>query len=329
MFKSGWWHKVSHFEYWPWYIFYLPLVPFVLWQLLRFRQLNFYAYSNPGIADGGLQGESKIDILNAIPNKYLPITLYFEAKVSTDEILHQLHKAGLTYPIIAKPNVGERGKDVEKITSESQLKSYVAEHNESFLIQEFIGFEYEFGVFYARIPGEDHGKVTSITGKGNLQVVGDGSSNVRTLMQQEYRSQFQLPRFEEQHPEELNKIPAKGETVVLEPIGNHSRGTTFINNNNLITPEVHKCFDAIAKPIDGFYYGRFDLKVKSIEDLSTGENLKIMELNGVSSEPGHVYDPNYKLWAAYKDILQHWSIAVKIAEKNLHLISNLKKGIAN
>lgn len=327
MLKIGWLHKVFHFEYWPWYVFYLPLVPYIIWQLLKFRRLDFYAYSNPGISDGGLQGESKIDILHSIPKKYLPTTLYFEGNVALNETIDAVQKANLQFPIIAKPNVGERGKDVEKINNETELSLYLAHHKEAFLIQEYIDYPFEFGVFYARIPGEDSGRVTSITGKGNMSVTGDGKNTIRTLMQQQYRTRFQLPRFEVQHPEVLNSILALGQKQILEPIGNHSRGTTFLNQNNLINAAVNSCFDKIAKPIDGFYYGRFDLKVKSISDLETGENLKIMELNGVSSEPGHVYDPNYSLLSAYSDTLAHWSIAMKIARKNLYLISNLKKGI--
>ena len=59
----------------------------------------------------------------------------------------------------------------------------------------------------------------------------------------------------------------------------------FINSNHLITPALSASFDRISKQIDGFYFGRFDLRVKTIEDLEAG-NIQILELNGcVQSQP--------------------------------------------
>jgi hypothetical protein len=55
------------------------------------------------------------------------------------------------------------------------------------------------------------------------------------------------------------------------------------------------------------------MKVKSIEDLYEGKNIRIMELNGVSSEPGHIYDPKNTLWAAYRDLALHWKIIADIS----------------
>ncbi|MBP6410464.1 MAG: carboxypeptidase-like regulatory domain-containing protein [Pseudarcicella sp.] len=103
------------------------------------------------------------------------------------------------------------------------------------------------------------------------------------------------------------------ETLTLEPIGNHCRGTAFLDNNFLINQQLNQVFDKIASTVRGFHYGRFDLKVKSIDDLYEGKNIKILELNGVWSEPAHIYDPNFKLWKAYKDLFWHWNTMSKIS----------------
>ena len=73
--------------------------------------------------------------------------------------------------------------------------------------------------------------------------------------------------------------------------------------------------------MEGFYFGRFDMKVKSIEDLYEGKNIRIMEVNGTTSEPAHIYDPNYKLMNAYADIFYNMKLVQNIA------IQNHKKGI--
>ena len=90
-------------------------------------------------------------------------------------------------------------------------------------------------------------------------------------------------------------------------------------NNYLINEKLNEVFDKICIPINGFYYGRFDLKVKGIEDLYRGENIRIMELNGASSEPGHIYDPSLTLFKAYKDLLSHWKRLADISKGNMKL----------
>lgn len=44
-----------------------------------------------------------------------------------------------------------------------------------------------------------------------------------------------------------------------------------------------------------------------------------MELNGASSEPGHIYDPSLTLSEAYKDLLYHWKRLADISKGNMEL----------
>ena len=82
-------------------------------------------------------------------------------------------------------------------------------------------------------------------------------------------------------------MPASGEERLLQPIGNHCLGTKFIDASHLIDPNLVAVFDEIASGIEGFNYGRFDLKVKDLDALKRGEEIMVPELNGVTSEPGH------------------------------------------
>ena len=101
--------------------------------------------------------------------------------------------------------------------------------------------------------------------------------------------------------------------------GNHCRGTTFYNANKLINGQLNEVINKIALQIEGYFYGRFDLKVPNLQDLYAGKNIKILELNGVSSEVAHIYDPDYKLIPAYRDIARHMKYIAKIARKNHEL----------
>ncbi|MDR6560037.1 MULTISPECIES: hypothetical protein [unclassified Arcicella] len=308
-----WLIKLTNFEYWTWWMFYIPLLPYWLYQATRTRSLTFFTNADPCIDYGGFFGESKIEILNQIPAEFLPTYFFVSKGTSLTSIQQQLIANKLEFPIICKPNVGERGSQVEKIADVTSLEKYLQSVQEDFIIQEFITFDIELGVLYYRYPNQPKGQVSSITRKEFLSVTGDGKSSIEKLMQANTRARFQLENMRIRLGEKIKEVIPAGQKRLLEPIGNHCRGTKFLDNNFLINEKINQVFDKIALPIDGFHYGRFDMKVKSIEDLYEGKNIKIMELNGVSSEPGHIYDPINTVWNAYRDLAKHWKIIADIS----------------
>lgn len=308
--------KIFNYEYWPWWVFYLPMAPYWLYLALRTRSFTYFTAVNPGIEAGGFYGESKIDILRKINPEFLPDTIFIDKKYKFETAVQLLATHHLSFPLIAKPNIGERGTNVAKIETLAQLQSYHNAIQEDYIIQEFITYPIELGVFFSQLPGESKGRVSSVTMKEFLTVTGDGESTIRKLIEKSTRARFQLALLELKLGQNINRRLPKNEKLVLEPIGNHCRGTKFVNANYLINPKLNEVFSKIAQSFDGFYYGRFDMKVTSIEDLYKGENIKIMELNGVSADPGHIYDPNYHLWQAYRDLRWHWKRSAEISIQN-------------
>ncbi len=314
--------KIFNYEYWPWWVFYLPMTPYWLYLAIKTRSLTYFTSVNPGIEAGGFYGESKIDILKKISSEYLPLTVFIDGLSDFQRVIDSLTTSGLVFPLIAKPNIGERGTNVAKIETLEELKSYHAQIREDYIIQEFITYPIELGVLFSRLPDESKGKVSSVTIKEFLAVVGDGKSSVFQLVGNSARARFQLESLSLKLGDAMNEILPRGEKRLLEPIGNHCRGTMFSNANHLINERLDAVFNKIGAGFEGFYYGRFDLKVMSIEDLYNGKNIKIMELNGVSSDPGHIYDPDYYLWKAYRDLSWHWSRSAEIS------IQNQKRGFS-
>ena len=90
----------------------------------------------------------------------------------------------------------------------------------------------------------------------------------------------------------------------------------FLNGNHLINDQLLDVFDRIAKPIKGFHFGRFDLRVTSLEDLYQGKNIRVLELNGAASEPAHIYDPQMSLLKAYHHLFGHWQRLYEISIEN-------------
>ena len=123
--------------------------------------------------------------------------------------------------------------------------------------------------------------------------------------------------FSSIHQEKFNSIPLKGQEIKLTAIGNHSKGTQFINGNDLISSKLEETFDELSNNINGWFYGRVDIKYNTFDELENGENFKILEVNGILAEPTHIYDSeNYSYFKALKAIRTHWKSLYDIATTN-------------
>lgn len=214
---------------------------------------------------------------------------------------------------MAKPDLGERGVNVEIIRDKNDWKNYPLTKN--IIIQEFINLPCEFGIFYAKLPNEKSGKILSITGKEFLTFEGDGMTSLKTFIENNLRANSRKKNLFEKFENQLNSVPSKGVKILLEPVGNHNRGTLFYDASDLISDNLTKRIDEISSKVNGFYYGRFDVKSQSAEALQRGEFI-ILEINGANSEPTHIYDPRYSIIKAYKEVKKHLDVQFKIAKSN-------------
>ena len=302
--------KWTKYEFWPFWLFYGPLTPWYIYKIFTAGAPAYFCTSNPGIKWGGFIDYSKIDLLNQIDENYKPKTIFYK-EIDQNTI-------PLAFPFIAKPDIGERGIGVELIRDINDWKFYLSKNNKDIIIQEYNQFPLEFGAFYVRMPKEKKGKLISMTGKNFLQFIGDGESTFEQLIEKNIRAIFRKEYLLERYKDQLNQVLKKDEKILIEPIGNHNRGTIFLDATNLITKKLELKIDQIAQSIEGFYYGRFDIKTPSIEDLQNG-NFVILEVNGANSEATHVYDPKHNLFFAYKEVLKHLNYQHKIAKQNHQL----------
>jgi len=110
----------------------------------------------------------------------------------------------------------------------------------------------------------------------------------------------------------LYTIPAAGETVTLSPVGNHTLGTLFEDGMHLCTPELEARIDEISRSFPGFSFGRYDLFSPGDEALSRGEGLRIVELNGVTSEATALYSPGSRYRDMVRALWKTWALASDI-----------------
>lgn len=305
------WKQKLNWEFWPMWLANLPLFFIWFWFALRSRHLLFFTTANPDIATGGFFGESKMVIYKKIPAKFLPKTIQLPAGMTFGESLQKVLKAGIHFPLVAKPDIGERGKLVHICKDETSLRKHLAKADIDWIIQDFVDFPLEATVFYTRIPGEN-ALISSVCLKQFLEFTGDGSTSVEAWMKKNHRAAFQLNRFRKEKPELLAHIPPFGERIKLEQIGNHNLGTKFLDGTQHIGPEMTALFDRIASSMKNTCYGRFDLRCENLDSLKTGHKLKVLEFNGIGAEPAHIYDPKIPISQKYAEIFRHWRIIYRI-----------------
>ncbi len=313
--------RLRHWEFWPLQIFYIPVVIYVLFLGLRHRAFTLFTAANPAIPDGGVVGESKSAILRGLQSSpdfvaafhLIPPNLPLDEKCRG--VQNFMTEAQLNFPIVLKPDQGERGSGVSFASSEADVKTYLANATLPVIVQAYVpGVEY--GIFYYRYPNQKTGSIYSITDKQFLHLTGNGKDTLEQLILDHPRAVCMARFHLQKHADHLFDIPADGEDIPLVNIGTHSRGAIFLDGMEIRTPALTVAIEKIAKKYPGFYFGRFDIRTSSLEDFRNGKNFKIVELNGVTSEATHIYDPKNSLWEAYKVLWRQWEIAFEIGQQN-------------
>lgn len=314
------WKRLTRWEYWPTLPLYLPVIPVIIWQALRHRSLTLFTAVNPGMPSGGFVLDSKSAILTALepsgrvaPFALIPATLTPPQRLTRlQEIITQ---KPLTYPLVLKPDLGERGSGVLIAHSPEASTTYLAEATEDTIVQAYIpGVEY--GIFYERPPDQEKGRITSITHKATTTVTGNGKSTLQHLILTDPRALAQAPIFLELQKHRLHQIIPHGETIPLNLIGTHSRGSLFLDACHTRTHAMETAIDNTSKHFPGFHFGRYDIRCTSLAALQRGEDYFIVELNGVTSEPTHIYDPKHHILHAWKALTSQWARAFHIAAQN-------------
>ena len=260
--------------------------------------------------------ESKKEIYDLLPWQYYPNTIFVKAHTPLREIVGEVKRGNFQFPLIAKPDIGMKGLSVKKLYSEKELLEYAIQSRVNFLVQEFVPFDNEVGIFYYRFPNEEKGHISGIVRKEFLTVVGDGQSTMTELLKKDKRFILQLAVLKETYGNELKRILQRGEKRILVPYGNHARGAKFIDASDLVDEELTKTIDTICRRVKGFYFGRLDIRFNSWDELRSGRKFSIIEVNGAGSEPTHMYDSSHSIFFAWKEIIRHWNILWKVSSIN-------------
>lgn len=318
---------LSFFEFWPTWLFYLPVYAYVALLMVRHRSFMLPTAVNPQLANGKFVGESKDEILS-MAAQYLPEYSVKHCAVikggerDQSNCLALTEKSlmvnGIQYPLVVKPNLGCRGAGVNLIHNPEELKRYIEvfPNHEVFICQELIPYEAEAGIFYCRMPWEQSGRIISLTLKSFPSVTGDGKHSLRELIAMDSRASQLTKIYHPRHQANLERIPLSGEIIRLVFAGNHSKGAIFKNGHDQISSLLTVTVDQLAKRLPNFFFGRLDIRYASFEQLEKGLDCKIVEINGASSESTHIWDANYGLFRAWRDLFVQFDLLFSIGKYN-------------
>ncbi len=314
----------SYFEFWPSWIFYTPIALWAVFLGLRYRCLTLPTVVNPKIFSGGMIGEKKSDVFalaSRTAAKMIAPWIHIQ-KTDDPNLIAQIEQdmktRGIDFPVVAKPDIGQKGSGVRTVASEEQLREYVDvfPSDAVFLLQELIPYEYEANVLYYRIPGEENGHILSLSRKRFLVVRGDGQKTLQELIEADERAKRFKKALFRRFADSLSQVIPQGEIFKLTFVGNHIHGTQCRDSNNHITQAMTMAFDDIAKAIPELWFCRFVVRFETLSLFKQGKNFTIVDINGASSEVTHIWDPRTTLLGAYRDVFNQWKIIYTIGAKN-------------
>ena len=251
--------RLARWEFWPAWAFYPPIVVAILARSARAKPFMAVTAANPCLKASGIVGETKQDALRPLQANapqyvaeftLLPVALPLAERL---EALRRFAAAGPGYPLVLKPDIGQRGRGVAVIRSEAQAADYLAAAQDDVVAQRHIGGA-EFGVFVYRDPNTARVELLSIVHKCFPTVTGDGRRSLGELILDDARARLIAQGLFERFASRLDEVPAAGDVVTLVEIGAHCRGSVFLDGAAYKTEALRQTMSAIVDAVPGYVY---------------------------------------------------------------------------
>ncbi|HEY2135680.1 MAG TPA: hypothetical protein VGH49_07315 [Xanthobacteraceae bacterium] len=326
--------RVAWAERIPPSLFRIPLVLHWIMLGVRHRSLTLPSAVNPNLPTGGMFGQSKSECLLAASAACRAavadfVVLRRRAEASTlgldqARALRLMADAGLPFPVVAKPDIGSHGFGVRLIEDAAALGLYLEKFpaGAKLMLQRWVPFAGEADILVARLPGKG-ARIASLTLRYFPHVVGDGAATLRELIGRDararWRSRLHLG-LDQSHlgcdRGALDGVPARGEIVRLAMIGSQRAGALCRDAGANITPALEQKVAAIVQGLPEFHYGRLNVRFGSLDKLRRGEDLAIVDINGIGSEAVDACDPSLSLTAAYRRLFAQQRMLFEIGAAN-------------
>ena len=299
---------------------YLPFSSYLLFLMIRHGSVTLFTAANPGITSGGVVGESKsrsLTLLSRVDGAVADFFVVHRARglpAMMRDARSGMSAMNLEFPVVLKPDVGERGSGVAVVNSRKEMNRYFANAAGNVIVQRLVD-GIECGIFYCRHPDETRGRIVSIAETRFPQVEGDGCHALGELIRRQNQSARMAAARALIAPARLREVPAKGQRVRLVELGFSCTDALFLDRCSWNTPALEQSIEAISRAHPGFHFGRFDVCASSVDALQRGK-FKVIELNGVIAEATHIYDPAGTMAGALRVLSRQWRAAFDIGAAN-------------
>ena len=315
-------------------LFRLPLALHWIALAVRHRGLTLPCLANPGLATGGLWGESKAECLRAVAMGQRGALADFvvmrrRADASTLSFDHAralrlIADAGLRFPLVAKPDIGRHGHGVRLIDDAAALRRYLERFpgGAKLILQRYVAWAGEAVAHYARMPGET-GRILSLTLRTCPHVIGDGAATLRDLIVRDRRLRGRSALYLGHDPSHLghdrvalDRVPDAGEIVRLALIGSRRGGARQRDASDVVTPALAAWVAAIVDGMPEVHYVRLGLRFGSLDALARGEDVVVLDIGGIGGDADDAWDPALPLREAWRRQLARQRLLFALGARN-------------
>ncbi len=299
---------------------YVPFFGYLLYLMARHRSVTLFTAANPGIASGGVVGESKSHSLALLSRVDGAVADFFVVQKRGDSrgmaraAASGMARMRLAFPVVVKPDVGERGNGVAVVHSRREMARYFRQATGSVIVQRLVE-GIECGIFYIRYPDQTRGRIVSIAQTCFPEVEGDGRHTLDELLRCQIDPARRHAARLRMGAKRLREVPAAGRRMRLVELGFYCHEATFRDRGVWNTPALERAIERLSRAHPGFHFGRFDVYAESVDALRRGD-IKVIELNGVIAEATHMYDPSGTLGGALGVLREQWRAAFEIGAAN-------------
>ena len=250
--RGYWVSKLFYFQsMWYWFIY-----------SLKFQSITFFSAINPAVHLGGMLDERKSDIYKLVPKQYLPKTI--SVSVPSDELAEDIISSRIGFPMIIKPDVGLKGYLVKKVDNANELVESLRDYQgREVLFQEFLTHDREFSLLYYHMPSSGKYGISSFIEKKLPFVIGDGTSSLGQLIDKKFNPFLKKEYILKKKKDEIHTVVAKGEKIIIDHVGNYSRGSKFYSLNHEIDNHLIDAAHHFFSNVKGLNFGRMDFDPSS------------------------------------------------------------------
>lgn len=323
-------HLTRHSN-WPEFILRLPVIAQYLWLSFVYRSFSLFTLANRGLGDsGGVPAGSKYTSYKKLfennsfareRNLAVKMILLEEERnleKRLNNALQAIEREQITFPCVAKPEMGEGGIGVMICKNAAELKAWLAVNIDNAVIQEYVSGE-EYEVLWVRRPRHITGTITSVIQKDFVVIKGDGERNLEDLIWADDKSVNNGTLYEKLNfRNAMTKLDA-GEKYQLAKAGTRIKGARYIYKPELKSAALAGTIDALVDAMGrDIHFMVLDIRVPDKESLVAGTQLRITSIKGAGATNTAIYDDYVRMGSAYnatyKQLHFCFSIGAEIRE---------------